>query len=169
MSLDPSRFLNPVPVGSVLYLTAVVAFTDPGVVGEGEVQGLGEGSTAKGVTAPGSSVAENEQEKEKGERKKKQTKIQIRVDSKVRTIEHGYSKPTGQFNYTFMVDADVRVMPETYREFMVYVDAFRRVRDMGSGRDGGVDGAAGMEGALAGGVARNGEISKRESEGRITE
>jgi acyl-coenzyme A thioesterase 9 len=29
------------------------------------------------------------------------TRVQIRVDSKVRDVEHGHSKPTGQFNYTF--------------------------------------------------------------------
>src|SRR2546423_1823798 len=29
VSLDPSTFQNPVPVGSVLYLTATVVYTDP--------------------------------------------------------------------------------------------------------------------------------------------
>lgn len=57
-----------------------------------------------------------------------QTRVQVRVDSKVRNIEHGHTKPTGQFNYTFTVDKDIKVMPRTYSEFMMYIDARRRVR-----------------------------------------
>lgn len=54
------------------------------------------------------------------------TRVQIRVDSKVRNIEHGETKPTGVFNYTFEVGADVKVVPESYGQFMVYLDARRR-------------------------------------------
>jgi acyl-coenzyme A thioesterase 9 len=43
-------------------------------------------------------------------------------------VEHGTTKPTGQFNYTFTVDKDIKVMPRTYSEFMMYIDARRRVR-----------------------------------------
>lgn len=50
------------------------------------------------------------------------------MDSKVRNVEHGETKPTGQFNYTFTVDRDVKVMPRTYSEFMMYIDARRRAR-----------------------------------------
>ena len=96
VSLDPSTFQNPVPVGSVLYLTATVVYTDPPV---------GEDATG-------------------------QTRVQIRVDSKVRNVEHGETKPTGQFNYTFLVDTDVKVMPRTYSEFMMYVDARRRAQGL---------------------------------------
>jgi acyl-coenzyme A thioesterase 9 len=32
VSLDPSTFQNPVPVGSVLYLTATVVYTDPPLI-----------------------------------------------------------------------------------------------------------------------------------------
>ena len=56
----------------------------------------------------------------------KYTRVQIRVDSKVRNIEHGETKPTGQFNYTFLVERNIRVMPSTYSEFMIWVDARRR-------------------------------------------
>ncbi len=102
VSLDPSTFQNPVPVGSVLYLTATVVYTDPPLV---------EGSSdSPSSTAPG------------------QTRIQVRVDSKVRNVEHGNTSPTGQFNYTFLVDKDVKVMPRTYSEFMMYIDARRRVK-----------------------------------------
>ena len=92
------------PVGSVLYLTATVAYTDR-AEGKSDDSGGNEGKTG-GV--------EN------------YTRVQIRVDSKVRNIEHGETKPTGQFNYTFLVEKDVRIMPQTYSEFMIWVDARRR-------------------------------------------
>ena len=111
VSLDPSTFENPVPVGSVLYLTATVAYTDPPLVtttlaGGGVVEDTGDGH---------------------GE---KYTKVQIRIDSKVRDIEHGETKPTGQFNYTFLVERNIRVMPSTYSEFMIWVDARRRAESV---------------------------------------
>lgn len=74
VSLDPSTFLNPVPVGSILYMEAQVVYTDPPLIG-----------------APDEKFDENSE----------YTRVQIRVDTKVRDVEHGRSKPTGQFNYTF--------------------------------------------------------------------
>lgn len=106
VSLDPSTFQNPVPVGSVLYLTATVVFTDPPTVASGS-----EGKSAERQRAENS-----------------RTRVQVRVDSKVRDVEHGQAKPTGQFNYTFTVDKDIKVMPQTYTEFMMYVDARRRAK-----------------------------------------
>ena len=104
LSLDPSTFDNPVPVGSVLYLTATVAYTDPPLVD----------------TTTDSSMIDSH-------KKPKYTRVQIRVDSKVRDIEHGHTKPTGQFNYTFLLEKSIKVMPRTYSEFMIWVDARRRV------------------------------------------
>ena len=106
VSLDPSTFENPVPVGSVLYLTATVVYTDPPLV-----HGASDGEVAR--------ASRNENS---------QTRVQVRVDSKVRDVEHGSSRSTGQFNYTFTVDKDIKVMPRTYSEFMVYVDARRRAK-----------------------------------------
>ncbi|KAK7532394.1 HotDog domain-containing protein [Phyllosticta citribraziliensis] len=105
VSLDPSTFQNPVPVGSVLYMTATVVYTDP-----------------PAVVDPADSLNASTE--------KRRTRVQVRVDSKVRNVEHGETKPTGQFNYTFTVDADVKVMPETYTEFMLYIDARRRARQV---------------------------------------
>ncbi|KAH8590251.1 HotDog domain-containing protein [Bisporella sp. PMI_857] len=99
IALDPSTFENPVPVGSVLYLTATVAYTDSPLVLSGDKKASPEGST----------------------------RIQVRVDSKVRNIEHGETKPTGQFNYTFEVPKDIKIIPQTYSQFMMYLDARRRV------------------------------------------
>lgn len=113
ISLDPSTFENPVPVGSVLYLVATVAYTDPQLL----------------TKNPGSdTVGETTESESKG----KHTRVQIRIDSKVRDIEHGETKPTGQFNYTFTVEKDIRVMPQTYSEFMIWVDARRRAERVAS-------------------------------------
>ena len=103
VSLDPSTFQNPVPVGSIMYLTATVVYTDPPL-----------------INAPGETASENSE----------YTRVQIRVDSKVRDVEHGFSKPTGQFNYTFTVPKKIRVMPRTYQEFMYYIDARRRAEQV---------------------------------------
>lgn len=110
VSLDPSTFENPVPVGSVLYLTATVAYTDPPLV---RTDSAGDGVE---------DMADGHREK--------YTRVQIRIDSKVRNIEHGETKPTGQFNYTFLVERDIWVMPSTYSEFMIWVDARRRAESV---------------------------------------
>ena len=98
------------PVGSVLYLTAVVAYTDPPLVSKK--------STGHGVE----DTAERHEDN--------YTRVQIRIDSKVRNIEHGETRPTGQFNYTFLVEKNIRVMPSTYSEFMIWVDARRRAESV---------------------------------------
>lgn len=92
------------PVGSVLYLDATVVYTDPPLV-----HGASDGDALHDFR--------------QGDNR---TRVQVRVDSKVRNVQHGETKPTGQFNYTFTVDRDVKVMPRTYSEFMMYVDARRR-------------------------------------------
>ena len=110
ISLDPSTFENPVPVGSVLYLTATVAYTE-----ENSSAALGDDG----------SVLDS-----RGDKEKKFTKIQVRVDSRVRNVEHEERKPTGQFNYTFIVEKDISVMPRSYSEFMIWVDARRRCKSI---------------------------------------
>ncbi|KAL2205724.1 acyl-coenzyme A thioesterase 9 [Sarocladium strictum] len=113
ISADPCTFRNPVPIGSVLYLKATVAYTDPPLVEE-------DGS-------------EPQQDPENP-----MTRVHVRVDSKVRDVEHGFAKPTGQFNYTFSVPKSVRVIPHTYQEYMMYIDARRRVQlgDLQNRQDG---------------------------------
>ncbi|KAF4462256.1 acyl- thioester hydrolase mitochondrial precursor [Fusarium albosuccineum] len=103
ISADPCTFRNPVPVGSVLYLTATVAYTDPPL------------------------LEEDGTEPQHADPDKPMTRVHIRVDSKVRDVEHGVAKPTGQFNYTFSVPKDMKVLPHTYEEYMIYIDARRRV------------------------------------------
>ncbi|KAK7432088.1 hypothetical protein QQZ08_001378 [Neonectria magnoliae] len=103
ISADPCTFRNPVPIGSVLYLTATVAYTDPPL--------LEEDGTEPSHANPD----------------KPMTRVHVRVDSKVRDVEHGVAKSTGQFNYTFSVPKDLKVLPHTYEEYMIYIDARRRV------------------------------------------
>ena len=136
LSLDPSTFENPVPVGSVLYLTATVAYTDPSVM-EKDVS-----------TQTGAEI--------KDDLNNRCTKVQIRVDSKVRNIEHGETRPTGQFYYTFLLERDIRIMPRTYTEFILYTDARRRAQRVQES----IDGALGSS---------NEDLLKRLSGARVTE
>ena len=97
VSLDPSTFLAPVPVGGVLYLSATVAYAEPA------------GGDRKG------------------------TRIQVRVESRVRDVQGGAETETGVFNYTFWIEREgVEVMPVTYGEFMDYIDARRRAEQQRS-------------------------------------
>lgn len=104
LSLDPSTFENPVPVGSVLYLTATVVYTDPPLV-----------TPEDSATSSKSSSAEQQY-----------TRVQVRVDTRVRNVEHEKANPTGRFHYTFLVEKSMNVMPRTYSEYMKWVDARRR-------------------------------------------
>ena len=133
LSLDPSTFENPVPVGSVLYLTATVAYTDPPVV-TGREERANSGN--QNEDSPEDSDAEAAPSSSEF------TRIQVRVDSRVRNVEHGKAKPTGQFNYTFLVEKDIKVMPRTYSEFMIYTVARRRAQRVSAslGDDGGWNG-----------------------------
>lgn len=90
INLDPSTFEEPVPVGSVLYISARVTYTEP--------------------------------DKNGG------TRIQIMVVTHVRNVEHAERKNTGTFFYTFHTDADVKVLPETYSDFMMWVQGRRRAK-----------------------------------------
>ncbi|KAI0477117.1 Thioesterase/thiol ester dehydrase-isomerase [Xylariaceae sp. FL0804] len=138
VSADPCTFRSPVPVGSVLYLTATVVYTDPPLL---EVDGGGDhnhnpdhSSSSRG----GGGQQQCKEEKEEPQQQQQHqsnsssrpplTRLHVRVDSRVRDVEHGAARPTGQFHYTFAVPRDVRVLPHSYQEYMMYVDARRRVR-----------------------------------------
>ena len=90
LNLDPSTFEEPVPVGSVLYISARVTYT--------------------------------ESDKNGG------TRIQVMVVTHVRNVEHAERKNTGTFFYTFHTDADVKVLPQTYSDFMKWVQGRRRAK-----------------------------------------
>ncbi|TGO45012.1 hypothetical protein BELL_2412g00010 [Botrytis elliptica] len=77
LGLDPSTFENPVPVGSVLYVSATLVYGDrPLVRGEGDAE----------------TETEREMERNDGEggkAKGKKTRVQIRVDTKVKNGVYG--------------------------------------------------------------------------------
>lgn len=93
LNLDPSTFEEPVPVGSVLYVSAGVNYTEPDQVHGG-------------------------------------TRFQIMVRTHVRNVEHAENqrKNTGTFFYTFHVESDVSILPQTYGEFMRWVAGRRRAQ-----------------------------------------
>lgn len=101
LNLDPSTFEEPVPVGSVLYVSAQVTYTDADTKNGG-------------------------------------TRIQVMVNTHVRNVEHAERKNTGTFFYTFHTDADVKVLPQTYSDFMKWVQGRRRAKalDAKLGEDG---------------------------------
>lgn len=92
----------------MLYLTATIAWTDSPLLSSG---------------AENDSVGGDDKASPEGT-----TRVQVRVDSKIRNVEHGETKPTGQFNYTFEVKGDLKVVPQTYSDFMVFLDARRRAK-----------------------------------------
>jgi acyl-coenzyme A thioesterase 9 len=141
VSLDPSTFENPVPVGSVLYLTATVAYTETSLVTQPPA-----GDGVKGSTGSGGNAT--------------YTRVQIRIDSKVRNIEHGETKPTGQFNYTFLVERDIKVMPQTYSEFMIWVDARRRAEKVKTSTEGSDAGAEGDWAEAGANDGRGGRVTE---------
>lgn len=101
ITMDTTTFKNPVPVGSVLYLTATVAYTQ---------------NTVQNMTRDDGSVKETPGQL-----------IQVRVDSTVRDTESGTTTDTGAFVYSFFVEGQGReLLPETYNEMMEYVEGRRR-------------------------------------------
>lgn len=107
VSLDSTTFRNPVPVGSVLYLTATVAYVQD--TKQSIVTTTANGTETSDV--PG-------------------TLIQVRVDSTVRNLDHGTTTDTGQFTYSYFVPVQgLELLPQTYNEMMEYLDGRRKARD----------------------------------------
>ena len=90
VSLDPSTFHEPVPVGSVLYSSAEVIYSEP----------LESGGT----------------------------RLQVAVQTQVRNVEHEEKKYTGTFYYTFNVEKAISIRPESFGEYMNWLDGRRRVQ-----------------------------------------
>ncbi|ANB12724.1 hypothetical protein AWJ20_992 [Sugiyamaella lignohabitans] len=108
VSLDSTTFKNPVPVGSVLYLTATVAYTE---------------QTTRLIKTDGH-VSEHVPG----------TLIQVRVDSTVRNLEHGTTTDTGQFTYSYFAatkegQQPPSLLPQTYNEMMEYLEGRRKAID----------------------------------------
>ncbi|KAK6499580.1 Acyl-coenzyme A thioesterase 9, mitochondrial [Arthrobotrys musiformis] len=54
------------------------------------------------------------------------SRVQIRVDSKVRDVHHSSLRNTGTFTYTFDTEEQFKVLPKTYGEFVSYIDGRRK-------------------------------------------
>ncbi|KAK6347688.1 hypothetical protein TWF718_005527 [Orbilia javanica] len=54
------------------------------------------------------------------------SRVQIRVDSKVRDVHHSSLRNTGTFTYTFDTEEEFKVLPKTYGEFVSYIDARKK-------------------------------------------
>lgn len=101
VTMDTTTFKNPVPVGSVLYLNATVAYTE---------------NTTRRITQEDGHVDQTPGQL-----------IQVRVDSTVRDTETGTMTDTGTFVYSFFVSGQGReLLPESYNEMMEYVEGRRR-------------------------------------------
>lgn len=106
VSLDSTTFRAPVPVGSVLYLTATVAYTEQT---EREIVSLDGGSAC----VPG-------------------TLVQVRVDSSIRELQHQTNTDTGQFTYSYFIAAEdyavqkTELLPQTYTEMMEFLEGRRK-------------------------------------------
>lgn len=125
VSLDSTTFRNPVPVGSVLYLNAVVVYTS--FINRKLNPEAGEPSSTSSsnsdISVPG-------------------TLVQVRVDSTVRDLVHGTTTNTGHFTYSYFVAAVnpdatgqpkkpmfFSVLPQTYSEMMEYLEGRRSARE----------------------------------------
>ena len=58
------------------------------------------------------------------------TRVQIMVRTHVRNVENEERKSTGTFFYTFHLDKDVTVQPQSYSEFMRWVGGRRRAEQL---------------------------------------
>lgn len=153
VSLDETTFRNPVPVGSVLYMTATVVYTE--FINRKQNPEAGEHEKQLAQSNDNSDGRQSELTSVPG------TLIQVRVDSLVRDISHGTTTNTGSFVYSFFAAAQTplsnliqreaassssssspeekienilppgpqkffTVIPQTYSEMMEYLEGRRR-------------------------------------------
>ncbi|SGZ55737.1 CIC11C00000005463 [Sungouiella intermedia] len=130
VSLDSTTFKAPVPVGSVLSMSASVSYTEH----------IHDGSDPEaGVDSPFNLPATNKISAnpdafllEPG------TLVQVKVDTNIKNLDSVVSKESGCFIYSFFVPRSSyeegkphfsSVIPQTYSEMMEYVEGRRRAHD----------------------------------------
>lgn len=128
VSLDSTTFKAPVPVGSVLTMSATVTYTEH----------LHD-ETDDGHDSPFNLPATNAISPNSGAfLLEPGTLVQVKVDTWIRDLDSPDSKESGCFVYSFFVpkssyqDGEVKfssVVPQTYSEMMEYVDGRRRAQD----------------------------------------
>lgn len=132
VSLDSTTFKAPVPVGSVLSMTATIVYTEH-IHNDGEQSAEEDTpfnfflpSTNKISTNPDAFLSESG------------TLVQVRVDTSIKQLESVVSKESGTFIYSFFVPSSSypegelaysSIIPQTYSEMMEYVEGRRRAQD----------------------------------------
>lgn len=146
VSLDDTTFRNPVPVGSVLYLTATVVYTEFINRKVNPEAGDPHNKSSESDSDAISSHTPNA-ESEFSKISMPGTLIQVRVDSYVRDLSHGTKTDTGSFVYSFFASAEGApettpitsglvpkpkyhsVVPQSYDEMMEFLAGRRRAME----------------------------------------
>lgn len=129
VSLDSTTFKQPVPVGSVLSLTASVVYTE-------HIKDSSELNTDAAATFDFSLPATNKISSNKDAfLSEPGTLIQVQVDTTIKALDSVEAKESGTFIYSFFVpktsetEGFCSVIPQTYSEMMQYVEGRRRAQD----------------------------------------
>lgn len=131
VSLDSTTFKNPVPVGSVLSMTASVSYTEHI---HDTASGIEADSPFNFRLPPTNKLSDNPEAflSEPG------TLIQVKVDTAIKDLDTAVAKEAGSFIYSFFVPKNsardnnpsyCSVIPQTYSEMMEYVEGRRRALD----------------------------------------
>lgn len=132
VSLDSTTFKAPVPVGSVLSMTATISYTEH--VHEKSIDDAEVDQPFNFKLPAFNKLSSNPEAflSEPG------TLIQVRVDTFIRKLESVQAKESGTFIYSYFVPKDsyqdtqpnyTSVIPQTYSEMMEYVEGRRRAQD----------------------------------------
>lgn len=129
VSLDSTTFKAPVPVGSVLSMSASISYTEH--IHDGDVEFEADSPFNLAST---NEISSNPEAflLEAG------TLVQVKVDTGIRDLDSPVSKESGIFIYSFFVPKSSyaegkpcysSVVPQTYSEMMEYVEGRRRAQD----------------------------------------
>ncbi|CCE85575.1 Piso0_005183 [Millerozyma farinosa CBS 7064] len=131
VSLDSTTFKAPVPVGSVLSMTASISYTEHLRKDESK---LDDSSPFDFILPSTNKISSNPDAflSEPG------TLVQVRVDTSIKPLDSTEAKESGTFIYSFFVpkssypegDAGFcSIIPQTYSEMMEYIEGRRRAQD----------------------------------------
>ncbi|CDK27774.1 unnamed protein product [Kuraishia capsulata CBS 1993] len=138
VSLDTTTFKAPVPVGSVLYMTASVSYTEH--VHEANESADSISNLNRHLEDFDMPVSANKPSADEHEfMSMPGTLVQAKVDTTIRSLDNSEHKESGTFVYSFFVPRDENgtydqpgycsVIPQTYTEMMDYVEGRRRAID----------------------------------------
>lgn len=133
ISLDQTTFKAPVPVGSVLYMSAKVVYTE-------HVHGPDDTTTTKGLTHFDFNATNSLTDNPDEFLNKPGTLIQVKVDTSVKALNEDKRTQTGTFVYSYFVPTESTdenipnpgyssVVPETYGEMIEFLEGRRRASE----------------------------------------